>query len=221
MENQLNLGTSIHLSLSRAFVPLVSHVQVLGAHKSCESLLVVGIMESQNGLGCQGPLTSLRTWRGAEDQGGLCSLPAPHGRSRESQLGWGLSQPQQLTGSFDGPWRWKEGEEGVGESPWSGAPARLPQVWLLHRCGQAEQGKCHLGSHLKGVLQALGFYYKQPSAGVIPAWLRGGKAGLGAGLPLHTQGSTELTPEGTPQAEPPRAPVLAWDKICVPSGNVL
>lgn len=38
-----------------------------------------------------------------------------------------------------------------------------------------------------------------------------------AGLPLHTQGSTELTPEGTPRAEPPRAPVLARDRIRVPS----
>lgn len=120
-------------------------------------------------------------------------------------------------GSFDGAWRWEEGEEGVGESPWSGAPARLPQVWLLHCCGQAERGKCHLGSHLKGVLQALEIYYKQPNAGVIPAWLRGEKAGFEVGLPLHTQGSTELTPEGTRQAEPPRAPVLARDKIRVTS----
>lgn len=105
----------------------------------------------------------------------------------------------------------------MGKSPWSGAPAWLPQVWLHHCCGQAERGKCHLGSHLKGVLQALGFYYKQPSAGVIPAWLRGGRAGLRAGLPLHTQGSTELTSGGTPWAKPRRAPPLARDKTHVPS----
>lgn len=55
-------------------------------------------------------------------------------------------------------------------------------------CGQAEQGgKCHLGSHLKEFLQAVGFYYKQSSNGVISVSVCGGRVGVGreAGLEWH------------------------------------
>lgn len=70
------------------------------------------------------------------------------------------------------------------------------------------------GVSLERGFTSIGILLQAASAGVIPAWLRGGRAGLGVGLPLHTQGSTGL---GTPRAEPPRAPVAARDKIRVPS----
>lgn len=219
--NQPDLGTSAHLCPSFC----ASHV-VCSAPECTQTVgkPVVdenhGIMESQKGLGWKGPLPSLRTWRGAENQGGSCSPLLPMARTEGPCWGWGLSQHQQLTGSFDGPRRWEEGEEQVGKSPWSGAPAQLPQVWLCHCCRQAEWGKCHLGSHLKRVLQAVGFYYKQPGAGVIPAWLRG--AGQGWECTKLSLGGHPEQSRSAPEPARHNIRVPSWKLCCgrsIPEGR--
>lgn len=72
---------------------------------------------------------------------------------------------------------------------------------------------------MKEVLQAMGFYYKQSSSGVISAPIWGGRGRAGAGLPSPpgvAQGTSLVSTPAATLGRAPRTPPLPPQKILCP-----
>lgn len=159
-------------------------------------------MESHNGLGCQGPLTSLRTWRGAEDQRGLCSPPGPHSWSRESLLEV-RSLPAPAV-NWDPRWTpmMGRGLRGSGEKPleWSPSSVTTGLAPSLLRAGR--EGKMPSGVSLERAFTSTGILLQAAQrwcdSCLAPGWK--GRAGSGAAPPQPgpqcRHGTKSLSPLG-------------------------